>query len=312
MSDTSRLMHPWSKDALLMKAQRYAQEMLSCGRDEWRFGLASAFVLEFVARAALAKVSPVLLARNREWEHLYYALGHSPIKARYKPRSVEFSEVLNRLEVVRPAFTTELKGFSLQHMEWRNEELHDGGTPFDGLQPTWLARFYETCKVLLNAMDEELPVLFGELEAEVAEQLIIASRDQSAMAVHREVAAHKNGWEEKSQEEKDELQRQALSWATRQDGHRVKCPACGSHALLNGAPISAVIRKLEGDFVVEAQDYLPSKFECIACRLKIAGLSHLTACGLGSPYKSTSAYDAAEYYSREDAYAGFDDDFNEP
>jgi hypothetical protein len=45
--------------------------------------------------------------------------------------------------------------------------------------------------------------------------------------------------------------------------------------------------------------------------LKIAGLSQLTACGLGVPFKSTSTYDAADYFAPDDQYAGFDDDNNE-
>jgi hypothetical protein len=54
-----------------------------------------------------------------------------------------------------------------------------------------------------------------------------------------------------------------------------------------------------------------SDFPLTPCRLKIAGLSQLTACGLGVPFKSTSTYDAADYFAPDDQYAGFDDDNNE-
>jgi hypothetical protein len=166
--------------------------------------------------------------------------------------------------------------------------------------------------VLLAAMDEELAFLVGEDESKVAAKLIAASKDESAKAVAKAISAHKTVWESKDTPEQKKLASQASTWATRQAGHRVQCPACGNDALVFGGPISGPIRKLDGDLIVEAQEYLPSKFECVACQLKIAGLSQLSACGLGETYKATSTYDAAEYYAREDEYPGFEEDNNEP
>jgi hypothetical protein len=80
--------------------------------------------------------------------------------------------------------------------------------------------------------------------------------------------------------------------------------------LVTGNPISEAQLKIEEDLIVETQQYLPAKFECVACQLKISGLSQLSACGLGVPYKSTSTYDAAEYYADQYA-ASFEDDNNE-
>ena len=160
-------------------------------------------------------------------------------------------------------------------------------------------------------MGEELVLLVGEKEAKVAAKLIAASKDESAKAVAKAISAHKTVWESKDAEEQKKLTRQASVWATRHSGHRVECPACSNDALVVGGPISGPIRKLNGDLIVEAQEYLPSKFECTACQLKIAGLSQLNACGLGATYKSTSTYDAAEYYAPEDQHPGFDDDNNE-
>jgi hypothetical protein len=105
---------------------------------------------------------------------------------------------------------------------------------------------------------------------------------------------------------------QASIWAIKQTGHRVKCPACDCDALLSGAPIDAPIRTIDGDEITEVQQKLPSRFECIACGLKISGLPQLAACGLGDAYKTTSIYDAAEYYAPDDDYSGFEPDNNEP
>ena len=79
--------------------------------------------------------------------------------------------------------------------------------------------------------------------------------------------------------------------------------------------MSAPLRKFDNDvadLIIETQDYLPVKFECIACKLKISGLSQLSACGLGNVFKHTSTYDAANYYAPQDDYDGYEDDNNEP
>jgi len=311
VKSAAKVNHPWSADALLAKAQRYAQEMLSHSRDDWHFGLTSTFVLEFLARAALAKINPALLADPKDWNNIYYALGRSPTAPKFIPRSIDVTTVVARLREILPEFTPEQEGFAAQHVCRRNEELHSGGTPFDSVKTTWLAPFYQTCKILLNSLGEQLTLLVGPDEAKVAETLIVASRDESAKAVMKAIAAHKTVWEAKSSAGRDKASRQALTWATRQMGHRVSCPACGNDALLTGAPVSEPLRKLDGDLIIETQQYLPAKFECVACQLKIAGLSQLSACGLGAPYKSTSTYNAADYFAPDDQYAGFEDDNNE-
>ena len=65
------------------------------------------------------------------------------------------------------------------------------------------------------------------------------------------------------------------------------------------------------DMIKEKQEYLPSKFECIACGLKIAGLSHLSAAGLGDIYVQTSFYTPSEFYELEDPADYWEDDNNE-
>lgn len=306
-----KVVHPWSSEALLAKALRYAQEMQPLSREDWRFGLTSAFVLEFVARSTLASTSPALLADAKDWNNIYFALGRQPTAPKFIPKSVDISAVLTRLRDIVPAFTTELEGFAAQHINRRNEELHAGSIPFEGLQTTWLALFYRTCKVLLVSISRDLEYLFGAEEAELAEKLIAASRDESAKAVQKAIAAHKTVWESNAPDEREKLAQKATVWASRQNGHRVTCPACDCEALVFGNAVSAPVKRLDGDLIVEVQDHLPTKFECVSCNLKIAGLSQLTACGLGATYKSTSTYDAADFYAPEDQHEQFEDDNNE-
>ncbi|MER9242635.1 hypothetical protein [Mesorhizobium sp. M0633] len=76
-------------------------------------------------------------------------------------------------------------------------------------------------------------------------------------------------------------------------------------------PVTAPTQKLEDGEITETQEYLPNRFECIACGLKINSFSRLAAVGLGERYKKTQVYDAAEYYAPQDNYEGYEDDNNE-
>lgn len=287
--------------------------MLSYPKDDWRFALWSTLVLELLGRAALARVNPALLAEAKDWKNLYFSLGFTPIVTKFVPKSIDVSTVFSRLQEILPAFTKELEGFAVLHMARRNEELHAGSTPFDSLKATaWLPIYYQTCSTLIESLGETLELLLGKEEATLASTIITAYKDGSAKAVLKSVAAHQAVWEGKSGPERTKLSNQASMWATRQAGHRVHCPACGNDALVTGTAIAAPFQKIEDDLMVETQQYLPSKFECVACQLKIAGLSQLTACGLGDTYTATFTYDLADYYAPNDDYAGYEDDNNEP
>lgn len=305
-------------DALYLKAERYVQHISEFDSDDWEYALWSSLSLEFLARAALANVSPALLAEtdkswsDKSWSSLYHALGFTPTEEKFAPKSIAISEVFKRLSAILPDFAKEHESFGIQHTGRRNAELHTGEAAFDGIKgSTWQPRFYQTCEILLASMGMTLEDFLGRDEATVAKKLITAEADDSAKAVKGEVEAHKRVWLAKTEGERATLSTQAAVWATRQAGHRVDCPACASQALVVGEAVSAPVQRLFDREITETQEYLPSQFECIACALKIAGLSRLAVVGLSDRYKKTRVYDAAEYYAPEDYYAGYEDDNNE-
>ena len=133
-------------------------------------------------------------------------------------------------------------------------------------------------------------------DADAAEELISSLSEAAAKAVTQDIAAYAKVWQDKTPEEKDEAALAATAWATRQSGHRVECPACKSQALVHGKPGGSVVRRLSEDEVEEKQSVIPASFECIACGLRIAGFSKLSACGLGDAFTSTSRYTPAEFF----------------
>lgn len=305
----------YDPEALYTKAERYIQQMSELDSDSWEYALWSSLALEFLARAALANVSPALLAETDKgsWSSLLYAVGFTPNEEKFIPRSIAIAEVFKRLVTLVEDFVKEHESFGILHTGMRNAELHSGVAAFEGVKgSTWQPRFYRTCAVLLASMGMTLEDFLGEDEASVAQKLIDAAADESAKAVKGDIEAHKKVWLATDQGEREKLAAQAAVWATRQNGHRVDCPACASQALLYGEPVSAPTKKFSEDEIIETQEYLPNQFECIACRLKIAGLSRLAVVGLSDRYKKTQVYDPAEYYAPEDDWAGYEEDNNEP
>ena len=186
-------------------------------------------------------------------------------------------------------------GFCSQHTERRNSELHSGELAFVNLGTSaWLPRFYSACDVLLRSMNRQLEDFISESVA--ARQMISEFEDAAASSVKGDIRAHKQVWSNKGTLEQEQATMQAATWAIRHAGHRVECPACNSQALLQGASNGPVTTDVDGDTVVQRQTMLPSSFQCIACGLRISGLSKLSASGLGDAFSATHTYTAAEFF----------------
>jgi hypothetical protein len=236
----------WHPEALYLKAQRYAQHMANFDSDGWEYALWGSLSLELLARAALANISPALLAdTDKSWSSLYHSLGFTPTEKKFVPKSIGTADVFKRLTAIITSFTTEHENFSILHTGRRNSELHSGELAFDGVKGSeWQPRFYETCKILLTSMGMSLEHFVGREEADVAQKLIQAAADDSAKAVRGDVEAHKKVWLSKDPDDQATLGASAAVWATRQAGHRVDCPACSSQALVIGEPVSAPVQRL--------------------------------------------------------------------
>ena len=310
---------PWSEETLFLKATLYMEQMESFTADDWQFGFWSALSLELLARAALAHISPVLLADTTNWRNLMHALGAEPTAKKFSPTSLSTTAVLNRLKELLPEFTEEAANFCAKHSGRRNSELHSGELAFAFMGTSeWLPRFYSVCKILLGSMGKDLSNFVSDPGA--AKAMIASFEDSAAQAVRGVVKSYEQVWLTKDENEREEGRTQAITWAARHTGHRVDCPACSSPALIRGNPSGTVTTTVDNDEVVQRQTILPSTFECIACGLRVSGLSKLSACGLGDAFTAKSTYSAAEFFNLytedelEDArneIPSYEEDFNE-
>ncbi len=312
MKAATKTPHEWSKDALLNKSLRYSAKMLEQDRGSWLFGFWSAFSLEMLIKAAISNVSPTLIA-DKEWKNTYFALGYSHPDG--KPKTASISDLLKRADIILTGFNPDMLNFCTTHVERRNSEIHSGALPFDGLNSSvWLADFYFTAEFLLGTLGERLSFLFGPGEEKTAKILIKALKDDAAKIVRKKISKFKDLWAKIPKPERDHLSDQAALLALREIGHRVKCPACNSDAIVRGSPSGPPKIDSVDSLVVVKTPMLPSRFECSACRLKVFGYSKLNACGLGGVFTSTVEYDAADYYGvgEPEEYMDVQEDNNEP
>jgi hypothetical protein len=302
--------HEWSEEALFCKAMLYFQQMESYDTNDWRYGFWSALGLEFLARAALAHISPVLLAKaiSNNWQNLAHALGIPPTEKNFVPNSVRVTDVFDRLHKLIPDFSKEIRQFCNKHMGIRNSEIHSGNLAFESsLTSGWLPRFYSACRVLTESMGRGLEDLIPD--STVAYDLIHSLEKKIEEEVTRAIEDRKRIWSDETETEKAAALSRATSWARRSSGHRTGCPSCQSPALLKGSPTGSVSTKVDDGEIVQKQKQMPSSFECIACGLRISGLSRLSACGLGDAFSETTFYTPEEYfdlYTREDLLASED------
>lgn len=131
--------------------------------------------------------------------NLTHALGFPPFEAKFAPNSVGTTTVLMRLRTLLPDFDVELENFCVAHTGRRNEELHSGALPYDGVNGSqWHGQFYRASQVLLTSMGYKLKDFIGADQAKVAKKEVEAAIDAAAKSVLGDVEAHRKVWDSKT------------------------------------------------------------------------------------------------------------------
>lgn len=287
----------WDKDALWAKSVLFMQRAIAEDREGQVFPLWAAMGLELLARAAIARVSPVLLAEaEKDQRNVLHALGFgSGI-----PKSISTVQVLSLCRTLVPGFTEEEFKSSSSLVARRNEELHTGTASFATF-PTqsWLPGFYRCCKVLAESLNRDLESLLGAEEAQAATRVLENAEQNTQSSVKADIAAHAKVFQAK-----DEAERRVLSEQAEKSGnelahqrhHRVKCPACSSIATVQGEDIGSERVEHSEDSIIVRQTVLPTRFSCPACGLRLQGYQYLRAAGVADHFTRKSEFSPQEYY----------------
>ena len=214
----------WLEDALLRKARVYVERASSVEAGTGLEALWSLVALEFLARAAVARIHPALLADPQDGVHLLYAFGYGEPRP---PKSVPIATVFRRCQIVVPLFTEQLREDGIGLMNLRNEELHSGGLVLETLgSSSWQPQYYTICQVLLDHLDLELDDFFPDERASAAQTILDGLAEDLESTVKQRIADTARWFRELDQSDQDE--RRERQRPTRFREQRVACPACAS------------------------------------------------------------------------------------
>lgn len=159
----------WECDPLWAKARLFFEHALNADRDDPVFGLWCSVGLELLARAALASVSPTLLALpDREQKNLLHVV-HPESELQF-PKSIPAALVFDLCSRMFPSFSEDDRKVASALLNRRNAELHSGAAAFKEYRPSqWLPGFYRACLSLAVVLAHSLEDVFGEEEAKFAE-----------------------------------------------------------------------------------------------------------------------------------------------
>jgi hypothetical protein len=290
----------WKSEDLWKKACLYYSRAFEHDREDPLFPLWSSIGLEFLARAALAKVHPSLLADPMQGENVLYACGFPSAKP---PKSVSAKTVFHRLTVVMPGFTSSDFKFCTALMEMRNAELHSGELPFDKYATTkWYPQLCRISKLMAEYCGKSLAELFGPKESKAALELVDVFKSKLRAEVTQLIKQFKQGFAllnksaaaDKIKGAKLEVSRHS-DWKCR----KLSCPACKTEGLLQGDILKVLEAKATEEGIEEKAIIIPTRFSCYACGLSLPTSQHLYFANMADQHTKTTFSDPRDYYGIE-------------
>jgi hypothetical protein len=289
----------WERDPLWAKSRLFFERAFEELPEEPLFGLWCSMGLELLGRAALASVSPTLLAEpDKEHKNLLHALSRGTQST--TRRSIGTVPVFNLCRILFDRFTEDDRFAALALVNRRNDELHTGAAAFEEYpSKMWLPGFYRACQSLASAMGESLETLFGKDEARIALEILNEIQQKVTGHVQSTIAAHRKVFEFKSAEEKQAAVATAKNEAEQLAHlrhHKVTCPACGCDATVQGEAFGPKHVTHGDDSIIVRQSISPRSFACPACGLKLQGYAELDAAKLGGQYSRRTEVSPEEFY----------------
>jgi hypothetical protein len=289
----------WERDPLWAKAKLFLERAFEQPADDPQYGLWCSLGLELLARAALASVSPTLLAEpDRDHQNLLHALGVGP--KLLAPKSISVSQVFSQCQGLFANFTKEDFVASMALINRRNAELHSAEAAFDNFpSKQWLPSFYHSCSSLAEVLGETLESLLGAEQARIATEVLQQSRDSAIGRVKAAIAAYEKVFNEKAPVERQaaaDIARAETAKLVHERHHKVVCPACASDAVVQGDAFGPERLDHEDGDIVVRQSVSPRVFNCSACGLRLTGYAEIDVAELGGMYTRRTTFTPEEYY----------------
>ncbi|MEV8143798.1 hypothetical protein [Specibacter sp. NPDC078709] len=264
--------------------------------------------LELLAKAALAKQSPFLIADPSDDESLILASTLVVSDSRFK--SVPAKTLYRRCKRLFPPFD-DRKAEQLAHA--RNEYLHGTGITFEVIpEQVWWADFWTLASHLVAAQDKSIEDLVGDSRQPDVEEYLqlnkkyteqhceaLINRAKARFNTHKKgtiTTADMKAWKSSG----------VLLAGLRYSAMR-SCPACGSDGLVEGEDVQNVRIENFGDddegshYAVGFGDVMADYFSCESCQLVLDSYELLEAASIGDDFEVESE-DFVDQYLGESEY----------
>ncbi|MFE7421120.1 hypothetical protein [Rhodococcus sp. NPDC057529] len=289
----------YDEQALWMKAKLFLSHAMDDDepRDFDERGLWASLALELLAKAALARVSPVLIASpSEDGTNLLIASGLVDGDARFT--SVAAHTLMSRSSKAFRPFDEKEAGAI---MRARNNYLHGGAAAFTKIPAdAWWPRFWAQAIILVHAQDKDLEDLVGLDRVSVVENHLTQNKKNIEHRVEMLISRAK---QRLAQYQSGNLSSKvAAEWtkpvhltAGLSHSGEGTCPACGDTGTLEGEDVLTTETKYEQlseedydvwvDLTISA-DY----FSCPTCRLILDSWELISAAGLEDEFSGTGDY----------------------
>lgn len=278
-----------------MKAKAHINRSFAAGESSEfeQAALWAASSLELLAKGALAKVSPLLVADPQDdGKSLLVAAGLSADVARFK--SIPAKAIFSRCARAFPPFNEQE---AARIAKQRNEELHSALSPFTAIdEEAWWQRYWAQAVLLVHAQDRTVGDLVGSARESVVEAHLARNSENVERRVHAMVerARRRSELAETSRDAAAEIA-ELLSRTGYEGEFRgpAECPACEETGHLLGEYVenSDVDYDYEEGTATELLTILSEAFECERCGLRLVGPEYIVAAGLPQQFDDQRDYE---------------------
>lgn len=279
---------PFSHEAIWAKAKLFVNRSFDAieNDDESLAMLWAACSLELLAKAALCRISPLLVADpTDDGKSLLLAAGLPGDSTRYK--SIPAKALFSRCARAFQKFDQKAANLIAQQ---RNEELHSGALPYSTAsdRPAWWERYWSLTEVLVVSQHETLEDFVGTPGRVAAAQ---AHLDRNSRNVQLRVEAMFDAARQRL-DRGETIPTQYVS----SDFHALAvCPVCGSQGEIYGWDVS------HSEFLsdtaslglgpLELLDVWTEGFVCNECGLAVEGERYLEAAGIPTSFEDSREHE---------------------
>ncbi len=305
----------WNADNLRAKAAVYFERAFEHDHDDEQFAFWCHLALEQLSRAAIAQVSPALLAAPQKQSAVLYGLGLREEDA-LQLDSASSLQIYQLCSQFVEGFGTAEQKTCEEARRRRNAELHSAAAAMSDLPRGWLGRFFAVCRVLATHLGIDLDDLLEQSAAELVKRLIVEDAAEVRQAVHEAIEAARARAANLSAAERGHREAEAeaelhprfdplgpsVFAATQGPPHprvlrEVACPACTTTIGLRGDIVTRNAVRLDSDGdLLQTLIAVPALLLCKVCDLQLETLAELTVAGFGDPVTLTEYPDPVETF----------------